>query len=193
MYDNIPVLNLYPDAIKNVIDVCREALEGCHAILNIYDTDIDKSKIDIDKEAIEYLNNNGKWSELTNSIITAYLDSTANHLQCKLFDELNISFEYYVNCDDSRLHMKTEKTTFEILESQDIIDYTHEAIIDKLDDFIKIYLKDQNKIYPRDYIEDDIRSEEILTPCIITEFIFENKIPDEYKEFINNTAKDNDN
>lgn len=124
MEDVIKSLGIYPDAIEKMVEVCECAMEEALDVV----TDIDKSenylihydvlRTDLNDAAKELMEDNFDFNEITNSIIDAYLKSTASILNdCQPLNDLGITFEAYTNCDDSHLNMRIEnKSSYSVRE-----------------------------------------------------------------------------
>lgn len=159
----IPSLGLYCDTIRYKVKECYDIIEGAKTITSKYDYDNSYScmRTDIDTEAKEMMRDYFDFENMTNSIISAYHQSTIYALNaCPLFKKLHIRFNNYVNCDDSHISMCMLDTglSIQISDENDIPDNVYRILHERLHDAI---LRDLNIDYPVDYIEEDMLQDEI--------------------------------
>lgn len=84
------LLGIYPDAIEAAVEKCEDALN---------DLGFDHNEInDLHDMAATELEEIGNWSDITNSVISAYFHTAKDMIREK-FPKLEV--EYYVNCHDS--------------------------------------------------------------------------------------------
>lgn len=88
------LLNIYTDAING-------AIESCETILKELDPSISMDVIH--DNAMSYLEQNGTFEDITNSIIRAYYTETKEYVE-ETFPELKIQFK--VDCDLSEIYVK---------------------------------------------------------------------------------------
>lgn len=99
-------LGIYPAAIEKVGNTCEYALEDAKKIINEIGSknEYDALDFNLDDAAKDRMCGDFDFNNMTNSIIGAYLETTASALNnCKTLNDLGISFETYTNCDDSHL------------------------------------------------------------------------------------------
>lgn len=95
MISNMHYLGIYEDAIN-------DAVESAENLLKHDDFDFGTQDINnMNEWAIEDLNENGSFDDITNSIINAYFSSAKAYVN-KHYPDAQI--EYYVNCNDSHLY-----------------------------------------------------------------------------------------
>ena len=94
MITNLQYLGIYEDAIDNAINSCEEAMKQME--FNVHDIDT------MNEMAVDDLKDIGDWSDITNSIISAYF-STTKYLINKRYPELDV--DYYINCSDSHFYI----------------------------------------------------------------------------------------
>lgn len=178
---NINFLNIYPEAIEDVMDMCEEALSGARQITGKYQSENDydnyRLNTDLDEQAKEVMKENFDFDDISNSIIEAYFDTTTGILnENSFFKNLDISFRHYTNCHDSHLYMELpDGSSTRVTEDTDIIAGVQEVVIDKLHSAIEQYLDEQadgepTTEYPRDYVEEDVKGM-IFDESDIAEFL----------------------
>ncbi len=167
---SISRFGIYEEAIKNEVEKASALLEDAVKVLetcdfNGYENDINAlHRADLDEIAMEYLKANGDFSDITNSIITAYHNAvmeTVNNLDA--FQEMGVEVTNYVNCDDSHLYVEVNGATSEVYEEGDfkkaVLDGLYERNIDTLEIMVEDLLQDTGKQYPREWIEEDFHTE----------------------------------
>lgn len=92
---DIRYIGIYTDAIESIIDTCYDALKN------------EEIDVDLEDMVTEDLKEIGDWSDITNSIIGAYLNITSSLINDKHNNDKYAT--YYVNCHDSHLYVDGEE------------------------------------------------------------------------------------
>lgn len=90
MITNMQYLCIYEHAIDNAVEICECAMKDCGFS--------EREISDMHNMAREELTEIGDWSDITNSIISAYFITTESLIKQK-YEDASVSFE--VNCDAS--------------------------------------------------------------------------------------------
>lgn len=95
MITNMQYLGIYEDAINN-------AIEKAETLLGMEEFDFTEQDIcKMNDLSLQYLNENGSFENITNSIIEAYFSTVKWYVNEKY---PNAQIDYYVNCSDSHLY-----------------------------------------------------------------------------------------
>ena len=100
MISNLHFLGIYEDAINNAIESAENLMKRPEFDFNAADID------EMNDWALEYLKENGDFSDITNSIIYAYFSSAKAYVN-KYYPAAQI--EWYINCNDSYLYYDGEE------------------------------------------------------------------------------------
>lgn len=120
-------------------------------------------KSDLDETAQHYLQENGDFSDITNSVIKAYHEAAMDAVnEVETFQNMGIRITDYVNCNDSHLYVTVDGTSHSFSEKGDfesvIFDTVCEKHMDDIEAMIAEHLQESGKEYPREWIEEDFRT-----------------------------------
>lgn len=185
------LLGIYPNAIEAAVKKCEELREGAMTVLERFDYKDDFETLncfDLESEILEGLKEKLDIEDITNSVITASFEATKGAFEsCQFFDELGLSIDTYVNCDDSHLSISSDSGIFTAVnDALDIENLVNNTIAEKLYDAISEYLQDETNgeiEYPLDYVQDDI-SDERIDYTEIAEFLSNGELSDSIKEMV---------
>lgn len=119
--DTLNFLGIYEGDLNTVVEMCEECLDK-----------FEVSRDGWDENFTEHLENYGRWDNITETIINAYLETTAAFLEDK-YPELNISWEN--NGMASQLFINGEAYTSESVKGDFIKDFevVYGAYTDRVD------------------------------------------------------------
>lgn len=156
---------IYPDAIKSVYDTCEDIIQDVN---NFFEKIGDSSDLNfcLSEEVLNELENCINVHDITNSIISACFEAVTNALESTdLCEDFGITFETYVNCNDSHLFFKHDGSsvpvdkdvTEEYICSGDMNNFLNEALSHHLCDIIVNRLIDRNECSCDELSDEKIR------------------------------------
>lgn len=161
---NLSEFGLYPDTIGETIEKCENIIEEARSLMYEYGTDEDQNKLNdanIGKMVRDSLSENCDFTDMTNSFISAYYNNTKSLLEeCHTFEEMGISFDSYVNCDDSHFFIETPQGTERYVDSGDLKTAFEGVLVEKyadgLEPLVENLLENSGEEYPREWIVEDL-------------------------------------
>ncbi|MEZ3438653.1 MAG: hypothetical protein K1W18_07215 [Oscillospiraceae bacterium] len=174
---------IYPDAIKSVYDTCEDIIQD---VKNFSEKIGDKNTLEclnfcFSEEVLNTLGECINTHDITNSIISACFETVKNALESTdLCEDFGITFETYVNCNDSHLYFEhdgslapaSKDVTEEYICSGDIDSFLNEALSHHLCYIIVNRLIDRSEC-SREELSDEKISE-------LRDFIAEDLLNDMY-------------
>lgn len=160
-------LGIYVDAIKEEIEKAHDLLCDVKEFLNKHSPLMDRAyqqlaRFDLDETAGSYLQEYGKFSDITNSIIAAYYEAIKDALGgIEIFQEdIELFIIGYVNCYDSHLYIIVDnEMQSEYYGSGDFegifFDFFRKRYMDDIVKMIEEHFKGTSKTYPKEWIEED--------------------------------------
>ena len=185
---------IYEDAIKDVLDYCRGALEGAQTVVEKYTADgpaLSEFTFEIEDAAIEVMKESFDFTDFTNSVIKAVFKVTTEALnENSFFQKIGAKFTSFTNCHDSHLYMELDGVTTRIVDESDVIDNVKDYIIDALCIEANSYLEEcrEGTVYPRDNIEADIEDAYISNSDIIS-FLEKGEVSEEMRQLFFENAE----
>lgn len=162
-------LGIYTDAIETEAEKSFALLEDAMTALKRYGGSQDEidtlyRKSDLDEVAQLYLQDNGDFSDITNSVIKAYHEAVMDAVnEIETFQNIGIQITDYVNCNDSHLCVTVNGTSSQnFYEKGDFETIVFDTVCEKyMDDIVAMiaeHLQESGKEYPREWIEEDFRT-----------------------------------
>lgn len=98
MITNLAYLGIYPSAIDSAINSCETAMENMGMSISEID--------EMNEMALEEFQECGSLEDITNSVISAYFDTT-KYLIVEKFPGRKV--DYFINCEDSHFYIDGEE------------------------------------------------------------------------------------